>query len=226
MSHYEIEVKVLLGHEEAAKLLLQQVEQAWLAPKLIGENAQLNHYFVHDKAEDFLNHVEEHIEGEEKEKFHHIMMTGKRHSIRTREVEGDTLLVVKASVDDTTSENGVARLEWEYVFPKKPIEEVDRLVLASGGEYQAKWSRKRQEYKLGNGMHLCLDKNAGYGYLAEFEKITHDLQWVDAIKSEILSLISKLWHKELDQGRLARMFDHYNKNWKNYYGTENVFTIE
>lgn len=226
MSHYEIEVKVLLGHEEAAHNLLRQVDAIGLSPKLIGENAQLNHYFIHEKTEDFLSHVEKYIEWEEKGKFHHIMKTGKKHSIRTREVEWDTLLVVKASVDDTTSENGVARLEWEYVFPKKPIHEVDALVLSSGGEYQAKWSRKRKEYELGNGMHLCLDKNAGYGYLAEFEKITHDTEGIDAIKSEIISLIEKLGHKELDQGRLARMFDHYNKNWKNYYGTENVFTIE
>ncbi len=226
MSHYEIEIKILLGHEEAAKRLLSQVEATWLAPKLIGENSQLNHYFVHDKVDDFLTHVEKELHETEKEKFQHIMKHGKKHSIRTREVAGDTLLVVKASVDDTTSENGVARLEWEYVFPKKPIHDVDNLVLQSGGQYQAKWSRKRQEYELSNGMHLCLDKNAGYGYLAEFEKVTHDADGIDAIKQEIMDLIEHLGHKELDQWRLARMFDHYNKNWDHYYGTEKVFTIE
>ncbi len=226
MSHYEIEVKVLLGHEEAANSLLQLVDSVWLSPKLIGENAQLNHYFVHDKTEDFLAQVEKVLHPDEKGKFQHIMKVGKKHSIRTREVDGDTLLVVKASVDDTTSENGVARLEWEYVFPKKPIQEVDDLVLSSGGAYQAKWSRSRREYELGNGMHLCLDKNAGYGYLAEFEKITHDPEGIDTIKTEILGLIERLGHQELDQGKLARMFDHYNKNWREYYGTEKVFTIE
>jgi adenylate cyclase class IV len=226
MSHYEIEVKVLLGHEEAANSLLKLVDSVWLSPKLIGENAQLNHYFVHDKTEDFLTQVEKVLHPDEKGKFHHIMKAGKKHSIRTREVDGDTLLVVKASVDDTTSENGVARLEWEYVFPKKPIQEVDDIILSSGGEYQAKWSRSRREYELGNGMHLCLDKNAGYGYLAEFEKITHDPEGIDTIKSEILWLIERLGHQELDQGKLARMFDHYNKNWREYYGTEKVFTID
>lgn len=226
MSHYEIEVKVLLGHEEAANMLLAQVDAAGLSPTMIGENAQLNHYFLHDKVENFLSHVEKYIEGDEKERFHHIMKTGKKHSIRTREVEWDTLLVVKASVDDTTSENGVARLEWEYVFPGKPIDEVDALVLWSGGEYQAKWSRKRKEYTLANGMHLCLDKNAGYGYLAEFEKVTHDAQGIDDIKQEIMNLIASLGHTELDQDRLARMFDHYNQNWREYYGTEKVFTLE
>jgi adenylate cyclase class IV len=100
--------------------------------------------------------------------------------------------VVKASVDDTSSENGIARMEWEYIFPKKSINEVDKLVLESGGHYQAKWSRKRKEYDLGNGMVVCLDKNAGYGYLAEFEKITHDIEGIDAIKAEIAQLIEKL----------------------------------
>lgn len=226
MSHYEVEIKVLLGHEEAAHKLLEQIEWLWLSPKLIGENAQLNHYFVHQKTEDFLEYVEKHISQDEREKFRHIMKQGKKHSIRTREVSGDTILVVKASVDDTTSENGVARLEWEYIFPKKPIDAVDTLILESGGEYQAKWSRKRKEYDLSNGMVVCLDKNAGYGYLAEFEKITHDQEGIDSIKKEILALIDRLGHKELDQWRLARMFDHYNKNWAEYYGTEKVFTIE
>ncbi len=226
MSHYEIEVKVLLGHKEAADNLLSLVERAWLSPMLIWENAQLNHYFVHTATENFLSHIEKHLPLEEKNTLELIIKHGKKHSIRTREVAGDTILVVKASVDDTTSENGVARLEWEYVFPKKPIQEVDDLVLGSGGEYQAKWSRARREYRLGNGMHLCLDKNAWYGYLAEFEKITHDSQGIEAIKEEILSLIESLGHHELHQDRLARMFDHYNKNWREYYGTENVFTIE
>jgi adenylate cyclase class IV len=226
MSHYEIEVKVLLGYEEAALLLLSQVEKSGLDPKLIGENSQLNHYFIHEKVEDFLAYVERHLHEDEKPKFRHIMEKWKKHSIRTREVAWDTLLVVKASVDDTTSENGVARLEWEYVFPKKSIEHVDDLILSSGGQYQAKWSRKRKEYKLANGMHLCLDKNAGYGYLAEFEKVTHDATGIEAIKKEIIALIEKLGHKELDQWLLAKMFDHYNKNWREYYGTEKVFTLE
>ncbi len=226
MSHYEIEVKVLLGHEEAANLLMKQIESHGYKPKLIWENAQKNHYFVHEATEKFLTHVEKHLPHEEKEGFQKVMKDGKNHSIRTREVAWDTILVVKASVDDTSSENGVARMEWEYIFPKKPIEEVDALVLESGGKYQAKWSRKRKEYDLGDGMVVCLDKNAGYGYLAEFEKITHDTEGIEDIKKEIIALIEKLWHKELDQSKLARMFDFYNKNWKEYYGTEKVFSIE
>jgi hypothetical protein len=31
---------------------------------------------------------------------------------------------------------------------------------------------------------------------------------------------------ELGQARLERMFAHYNTHWPEYYGTENIFTIE
>jgi len=54
------------------------------------------------------------------------------------------ILVIKASVDDTTSSNGTARLEWESKVGLS-IEELDALVLKSGFQYQAKWSRERQE---------------------------------------------------------------------------------
>jgi uncharacterized protein YllA (UPF0747 family) len=66
MSHYEVEVKVLLGHEEAAHALMNQIKSIGYDPKLIGENAQLNHYFVHDETERFLMDVEKHLPDTEK----------------------------------------------------------------------------------------------------------------------------------------------------------------
>jgi len=39
-------------------------------------------------------------------------------------------------------------------------------------------------------------------------------------------MVESLGYHELDQARLARMFDFYNKNWRDYYGTEKVFTVE
>jgi hypothetical protein len=32
--------------------------------------------------------------------------------------------------------------------------------------------------------------------------------------------------EELSQERLQRMFDYYNKNWAEYYGTDKTFSIE
>jgi adenylate cyclase class IV len=73
---------------------------------------------------------------------------------------------------------------------------------------------------------LCLDKNAGYGYLAEFERVIDDASLVDSTRTELLAIIESLGYAELDQTQLARMFDFYNKNWNDYYGTEKVFTLE
>ena len=98
-------------------------------------------------------------------------------------------------------------------------------MLESGYHYQAKWSREREEYEY-KGANVCLDKNAGYGYLAEFEKIVTDEAEVDAVREELDELMAELGVMELDQGRLARMFAHYNDNWPEYYGTNKTFIIE
>jgi hypothetical protein len=38
--------------------------------------------------------------------------------------------------------------------------------------------------------------------------------------------MSEIGLVELPQDRLARMFEYYNNNWEDYYGTEKVFNIE
>lgn len=71
-----------------------------------------------------------------------------------------------------------------------------------------------------------MDKNAGYGYLAEFEKIVTDEAEADSVREELDALMAELEVEELDQERLARMFSFYNTNWPDYYGTDKTFTIE
>jgi adenylate cyclase class IV len=132
---------------------------------------------------------------------------------------------VKATVNDESSSNGTARIEWEADLAPMSLDDMDTKVLAAGFSYQAKWSRARDEYKLNHDTALCIDKNAGYGYLAEFERVIDDPSLVDATRAELLSMIESLGYAELDQDRLARMFDFYNKNWSEYYGTEKVFTV-
>ena len=39
-------------------------------------------------------------------------------------------------------------------------------------------------------------------------------------------VMEKLGAEELAQERLERMFTFYNAHWPEYYGTDNVFTIE
>ena len=75
-------------------------------------------------------------------------------------------------------------------------------------------------------MAVCIDKNAGYGYLAEFEVVTEAENEIEEVKNNLLNFMNELGVEELKQDRLERMFDFYNKNWPDYYGTDNIFSIE
>lgn len=165
-----------------------------------------------------------------------IINRAKSFSVRTRGTPTQTIIVVKATVNDESSSNGTARIEWEVDLAPMTLDEMDAKVLEAGFSYQAKWSREREGYHLtpspspereGSQKEtiLCLDKNAGYGYLAEFERVITDAEKVDETRALLLALIESLGYQELDQARLARMFDFYNQNWREYYGTENVFTV-
>ena len=59
-----------------------------------------------------------------------------------------------------------------------------------------------------------------------FEKVIDNQSQADAVKGQIREIMANLGLLELNQDRLARMFDFYNKNWQDYYGTEKVFNIE
>lgn len=134
------------------------------------------------------------------------------------------LFVVKASADAGTSANTVSRMEFEEPVDISLVE-LDAMVLGTGYDYQAKWSREREEYAY-KGANVCFDRNAGYGYLAEFEKIVESDASLEEARRAIDELMQELGVEELPQDRLARMFDHYNRNWREYYGTDRTFTIE
>ena len=145
-------------------------------------------------------------------------------SVRTRQKDEEVLLVVKAAIDDGTSENTVKRIEFEEAVGIS-LKELDSLVLEAGFSYQAKWSREREEYTY-KDVGVCIDRNAGYGYLAEVEKLVSDESQVDAVHDEINAVMGELGLSELQQDRLGRMFDFYNENWAEYYGTNKTFSIE
>lgn len=174
--------------------------------------------------QDLIKNAEAHLSPEQLSKLKHIVEVGNSFSIRTRQKDDTVLLVVKASVDEGSSANTVSRLEFEEKV-NLSLEELDQVLLDSGFKYQAKWSREREEYSY-KGMNVCIDRNAGYGYLAEFEKVLEDEAAVAAARAEIAEVMRELGVEELRQDRLERMFAHYNKNWPEYYGTDRVFVIE
>ncbi len=248
---YEIEIKSLLGNKETAEKLVGKMKEKDSGLQEIGSHKQLNHYFVPAGGDlkKLFGNVKDVIEPEKIDKLSNLAEHAKDFSVRTRWADGKVILVVKASVDDTTSFNGTARLEWEsFVYPPSPlegegahradegvkkmmpIEELDQLVLDSGFQYQAKWSRERSDYKYHptptEEISVSIDKNAGYGFLAEFEMVADDQAKADGLKSRIREIMKELEAEELMQDRLERMFAYYNANWHDYYGTEKVFNVE
>ena len=221
---YEVEIKSLLGSKDRADVLKKNLAKAYPEMKLVGTGKQLNHYFnVPADISLLVKNVLPIISADKKESLDHILNQGKKISLRTRDADGKVILVLKASVGDDSSSNGVKRVEFEAVVPKS-LAELDQVLLDSGATYQAKWSREREEYSA-KDMHVCIDCNAGYGYLAEFEKVVQNEIDVDKAHTDILAVMKKLGFEELPQDRLERMFAHYNSHWADYYSTEKTFTI-
>ncbi len=226
MAHtYEVEIKSLLGEKANADALKARLTERF--PELIqkGKHAHLNHYFITPTDLSLLQQsITPYVTEDRQSDLAHILSEGKKHSIRTRDADGKVFFIVKASIGDDTSANGVSRIEFESPVALS-IEALDQLLLDAGLSYQAKWSREREDYEVG-GMNITIDKNAGYGYLAEFEKILTDESDVPTAREEIGRFMADLGVTELPQDRLERMFAHYNNNWNDYYGTDNIFVIE
>jgi adenylate cyclase class IV len=222
MKTYEIEIKSLLGNQDNAdSFRTTLIEQG--AEKET-ENKQLNHYFINGDFQKLIELLSDQFDDDQYVRLVTIVNEGQEHSVRTREVDGVVKFVIKASVDDTSSANGIARMEFEEDV-KVSLDDLDQLLLEAGFEYQAKWSREREEYRL-DDVAITLDKNAGYGWLTEFELVVDDPEQLSGAESRIRELMARVGVEELEQDRLARMFDHYNNNWADYYGTDNIFTIE
>ena len=236
MAHFEVEVKSLLGEADQALALKKKMCDLDPACACVATNKQLNHYFQGGDIHKLYEKVEHLFSGEQHDKFKKIVDKGSDFSVRTRQKakgeaspdgtyrDDEVLLVVKASMDGGTSENTVSRMEFEETTAIS-LGELDALVQEAGYEYQAKWSREREEYTY-KGANVSLDKNAGYGYLAEFEKIVDEEHQIDEVRKEIDTLMQELGVEELSQERLARMFEHYNQNWPDYYGTDKTFVIK
>ncbi len=225
--NFEVEIKSLLGSKEKADSLIKELKSKYPKAKKVGEEKQLNHYFVTPKDFTLLqNSITELVENDSAkiEELKNILSHGKKISIRTRDADGKVILVIKASLGDDTSSNGVKRVEFELVVKMK-LEELDNFLLKAGCTYQAKWSREREEYEAEN-VHVCIDKNAGYGYVAEFERVVQDESILESTRKDLLVLMKELGAEELPQDRLERMFAHYNENWQKYYGTQNTFTLD
>lgn len=221
---YEVEIKSLLGTRERAQALAEKLKAKYPDIKMGTMHSQLNHYFIGGDLMKLANAVKTHLPPASFETLDDIAKKSQNHSVRTREADGRVLLVVKASVGADTSSNGVARIEFEAPV-NLTLDELDNLLLSAGFAVQAKWSRERTEYTHAD-MHITIDRNAGYGYLAEFELIVADPGQIEEAKKQLYGVMAELGVSELSQERLERMFKFYNEHWGQYYGTDKVFTVE
>ncbi len=224
MPSFEIEIKSLLGTKDQADALIENLKANDPGLQVLGTHSQLNHYFEGGDLTLLSKNLGPFLNQEKKANLEELVLKAKDYSVRTRFADGKIIFVMKLSVDDTTSSNGTARLEFESPV-NLSLDELDAILLQSGFTYQAKWSRDRQEFKYKNHT-VTIDKNAGYGYLAEFEAVIDDASKAEETKTNLRKMMADLEVVELNQERLARMFDFYNKNWRDYYGTDKVFTIE
>lgn len=222
---YEVEIKSLLVNKEQADRLLDAMSKSDTHTKEKARSSQLNHYFLLGDLQKLSQTFQSRLSTDDLVNLKNIIENGKQHSVRTRKENDRVILVVKAVADTTNSIHGTARIEFETTFHDLNIHELDQLLLDANFPYQAKWSRDRVEYHY-KDYTVAIDKNAGYGYLAEFEKIVEDKELLELTKQQIRDEIRTLGFDELPQDRLDRMFKHYNQHWNEYYGTDKVFTIE
>lgn len=163
------------------------------------------------------------IPAEEKEKLNSITS---KYSLRLRQTELNTIFICKATSNKNGSDhinNQAVRLEIEVKLPFEKLQELDQILLTNF-TYQSKWSRQRETIKF-EDITICIDKNAGYGYLVELEKMEENTENSTQTIEYLKEVAGKLGLELLADDRLERMFNFYNKNWETFYGTENTFTI-
>ncbi len=117
------------------------------------------------------------------------------------------LLFKKGKIHDEIKE------EIEIKFKKDEFEDLEKLFLHLGLKIQAKWFRKRIEFKW-NEINVCLDDTKGYGYVIELEKISDENN-----KDKDLEILNKRL-KELNidltpKEELDKKYENYLKNWQN-----------
>ena len=221
---YEVEVRALLGSEEVANKVRGDVYRMDPNARLAERSLQLNHYFTGGSVKALLESVIHQCLSEEKcQQFELLSSGAKKVSVRARQKDTGVYLVVKATIEDSSSVSGVNHIEFDEKVAL-PLDALDALILGSGFEYLAKWSREREEF-LCRGISVCLDKNAGYGWTATFSKVVHSQEAVEPARAELRAFMKELGVEELSQARLDRMAAFYTAHWQEYYGTEKVFSV-
>lgn len=223
---FEVEVKTLLGSKDAAEGFVAKLRRADAKCKEAARSNQLNHYFDSDGDTDKVTDaVSGFLSDGDLAAFKQILGQAKSYALRTRDADGRILLVIKAAKGDGDDQHALERLEGEYETTAPDIDTLDEAIRTAGYGFLSKWSRERVEYAY-KDYTVCIDRNAGYGYVAEIEKVVPDSDQATEARKAIVAELEKLGMEELSQERVGRMFEFYNAHWPEYYRTEKTFTIE
>ena len=234
-TNYEIELKVLLWNSFPPNTFIKALSKDFKSVVERGEETQRNHYFEIPHRSQIIPAFEERlpIDHEDKIKIAEFR-NGNDIVIRTREINTNwtqhVLLVMKSTVDWGTSQNWTTRKELEIVV-NLHIDLLDDILIAQAWLVrQAKWSRTRKTFDVVDAdwfyFTVCLDKNAWYWYIAEFEVVVTNPSVIESTKKKLQDCIAHMWLQELPGDQLHRMFEFYNKNWEAFYQTENYFFIK
>lgn len=222
---YEIEVKSLLGSRDEKERVRGSLPRLDPRARVVETSSQRNHYFFVPDTGALYEAIAPLCSPEKAAELQSILAEGREFSVRTRLLNDQLVFVIKASIEDTNSVNGITRREFEVFLPEEyTLDTLDERLLNIGCSYHTKWSREREAWQCQNTT-VCLDYNAGYGYVAEFERVVSEHEDAEQAKRDIYALMEELGVIELPVDRLERMFQYYTRHWPEYYGTNKIFTV-
>ncbi len=221
---FEVEVKALLENQQIKDEFVTRLRRSDRDLKITKQSGQLNHYF--DRNGDpkrLLSAVKPLLSASNFKGLWDIIRSSSRFALRTRK-DTNVRLIVKAAQAGEDEQHAITRLEGDYLATTESIDTLDQLILNSGYNFLSKWSRHRTEY-LYKDYTICLDRNAGYGYMVEIEKVVDTQEAIIQARDAIFKELADLDLSELSQERIGRMFDFYNQHWRDYYGTKKTFVV-
>lgn len=219
---YEVEIKCLLDKGQALALP-EKIRGMGLTLEQFARYKQLNDYFTGGDIMKLAVGMRQLLG---KEKAEELAAVGREYdtfSVRARQNNDAVIFIVKATKGGSAN-HGSQRREFE-VRINFSLDELHKLIIASGYTVQARWMADRTLYKIGNGMTLDSYFSPGYGYQAEIEKVVYTKEEMTRAETDIRQFAKQLGINPVDPARIERMFDFYNTHWREYYGTDKTFHI-
>lgn len=220
---YEVEVKALLGSQDAADALLADMRKSQPDLAVTDRQTQLNHYFIDGDLGDLAQKFRDILSSEQVSQVAQLAENAKSFNVRSRQKNDIVLLIIKGSLDERSASHSNQRMELEFEV-SMPIEHLDESILSAGFTLEAKWSAERTFYKY-RDMTVDMIFSPGYGYMVEFEKVVQSEAEIAQARSDVLNVLAEFGLQEFDHMLIEKMYAYYNSHWQEYYGTKKVFSL-